>query len=417
MVQIADLFGEHGVGFLVAMTNGLVVDLLAWPWIRRRHGAVGPNTALVVPALAWLGAFVGAWGYGHYRIGQFDASAPSAAQIRVAVVQTNVPQDNKNNPSPQQLIQDWQRLLALTHQAAGGKGTDLVVWPETMVPAGLNDEAVAQYSLSDSLLGMFHRQIQSLARELETHLVVGAHGYDDWKTVPPHDTVPSYRVPTKRYNTVYLYRTDGTQWTQRYDKIHRVPFGEYIPWVDRWPWLKQRFVKHLSPYDSDYTLQPGRALTLFPVSPQGDASTAKQTLRISTPVCFEDAVARVTRTMVFGEGGLKRTDLLINLTNDGWYAGTHQGPQHLQNAVLRCVENRVPMARSVNTGISGFIDSVGRVGPLVTEDGRHQQVEGTATHTMVVDTRQTVFGRWGHGTLLCPMALAGVAMARSARRR
>ena len=97
--------------------------------------------------------------------------------------------------------------------------------------------------------------------------------------------------------------------------------------------------------------------------------------------------------MVYGNDGIKRADLLVNLTNDGWYMSPHQRYQHLQIAVMRCIENRVPMARSVNTGVSGMIDSAGRVGPLVTEGGAHQQVDGYVNAIVALDSRVTVYGR------------------------
>ena len=103
--------------------------------------------------------------------------------------------------------------------------------------------------------------------------------------------------------------------------------------------------------------------------------------------------------MIYARTGEKRADLLINLTNDGWFVGTSQGAQHFQQAVLRCVELRVPMVRSVNTGISGFIDSIGRVGPLVQEGGRIRGIEGFATKAIELDNRRSVYGRITGDTL------------------
>jgi len=115
-----------------------------------------------------------------------------------------------------------------------------------------------------------------------------------------------------------------------------------------------------------------------------------------------------------GGGAGKRCDVLINITNDGWFTGSSQGLQHFQIAVMRCIENRVPMARAVNTGVSGFIDSSGRVGPMVVVDGNIQQVDGFAVHTVMPDDRYTLFGTVGMipVTLLtittCVMVLIGV---------
>jgi len=418
LIQVADLFGEQGVSFLVAMTNGLIADLLLRNWLIRHGSNTKNRPRLVLPVVACFGVWVGAWFYGSYRINQFDDSLTDLRTLRVAVIQTNVPQNNKDHPTPTQMMVNWHRLVELTRLASQeDPAVELLVWPETMVPAGLNTEAITQYKASGSGGDQFHQNIQSLARELQTHLIVGAAAYDNWKTVWSPDKQHSYQLPAKRYNTVYHYQPDGTQTPKRYDKIHRVPFGEYIPWVENIPWLKRKFIQYLSPYEVDYTLQQGQNWTVFQIPTRQAPAHGQTAIRLATPICFEDTVARVIRTMAYDSHGLKRTDILINLTNDGWYAGTDEGPQHLQNAILRCIENRLPMARSVNTGISGFIDSLGRVGPLVTVDNRHQEVDGFASHTVRIDPRTTLFGQWGHLTLLCPIGLTMLAMIFSIQQR
>lgn len=374
LVQVADVLSEYGVSFLVAMSNGFCVDAVRGYLDKRRW----PRARAVGSGVAWAAAIGGAWLYGQYQVGA------TASQLRgggrVAVIQTNVPQDQKDRPTVDQREDNWGKMVELTREAvAKGGGVNVVVWPETMVPAALNEWALEQYLERGSWAYQYHEDLLGLAKELGVDLLVGAHASE-----------PAYR----RYNSVYLYRAQGDQWPARYDKIHRVPFGEYIPWVQEWPWLKELFLRYLSPYETDYTLEPGRAWTVFEVGSNGeDRSTA---MRVATPICFEDVIGRVCRRMVYGLEGVKRVDVLVNLTNDGWYGNGHEGPQHLQMAVLRCVENRVPMARSVNTGISGFIDSTGRVGPVVRVGQWWQGVEGYASATEKFDGRSTVFGRVGH---------------------
>ena len=209
---------------------------------------------------------------------------------------------------------------------------------------------------------------------------------------------------------------------QHYDKIHRVPFGEYIPWVESVPAMKRLFIKYLSPYEVRLHDPPRSTLDVVryrsPPSTSSALADAASTgsAYFATPICFEDAVARVTRRMVYGTNSHKRADMLVNLTNDGWYAGSHQGPQHFQIAVFRCIETRTPMARSVNTGISGFIDSAGRVGPIAVNNGKTQQVEATAAHTVRFDPRVTLFSRLGHGPAIL-LTLVTVALSLNALRR
>ena len=406
IIQIADIFGEHGVTFLVAMTNGLIADFATQPW----PASCRLNRKLKFLTALWLIVFISAYFYGYYRIRETNTSSDQL-NLNVVVIQTNVPQDNKNHPTLQQIEADWVRMMALSHQAVEQCPTaQLIVWPETMVPTALNRETLAHYQASSSERDRFHKDIQNFARTTGVHMLVGAHAYYDWKNIPTVDGQGYYQIPGKRFNAVYHYRPDGSQAPHRYDKIHRVPFGEYIPWVERVPILKKLFIKYLSPYEVDYTLRQGESWTIFSITTNQRRSTvtdhsasrflhstkvAKVT-RIATPICFEDAVARVTRQMVYSPEGDKRADLLVNLTNDGWYADTHEGPQHFQIATFRCIETRTPMARCVNTGISGFIDSVGRVGPLVKVHGQHQNVEGFVASAVQYDSRCTWFSRLGH---------------------
>lgn len=397
LAQVADLLGEHTVGLIVAMTNGLVADLCLRRWTRPWLGS-----SLAWSVAAWLGVVGAAWLYGGFRIA--GVSDPIGA-THLGVIQTDQPQDNRNAPTLEQEQADWAKLVALTRAAAAhDPAPSLIVWPETMVPAPLN-EASRDVRL-DSL--HYHSQIEELARELNTPLLVGASAAGDWiETTDRRGR--AILLPGVRYNSSYLYLPEQGQ-VGRFDKMHRVPFGEYIPWVDGWPWLRDIFFRLFVPYDFDYTIQPGAAVVRFDI-PWGsdDAPRRGDVYTIATPICFEDTVGRVCRRMVYdiGPGGAlaKRVDVLVNQTNDGWYPDTAQGPQHLQIAVFRCIENRVPMARSVNTGSSGFIDSRGRIGPIVTD------ASGYAVHQVLLDHRLTLYGRVGDGPMTVLAALAGLLVA------
>lgn len=394
LIQIADVFGETGLSLLVAMTNGLIADLIirrpVWPRLSARFRVV---RKFYSPAGIWIIAVLGSWSYGQYRIDQTADTTHLGSSI--STVQTNVPQDNKIHPTPDQQDRDFERMMDLTRRAAAGSpAPHMIVWPETMVPAALNPEAVDHFRMTRSGWGgseRYHHAIQSLARDLAVHLLVGANSHLDWTVATAKDG-QRYEVPGRRFNSAFLYGSDGKQAKVRYDKIHRVPFGEYIPWVERLPRVKDLFLRFISPYSHDYTLQPGQRFTVLEMR-------TSQRLRLASPICFEDTVGRVCRRMIYARTGEKRADLLINLTNDGWFVGTSQGAQHFQQAVLRCVELRVPMVRSVNTGISGFIDSIGRVGPLVQEGGRIRGIEGFATKAIELDNRRSVYGRITGDTL------------------
>lgn len=389
LIQVADLAGDWTISFVVAASNGFVVDVTRLVLSRRlRLRSVGPSLAL------WLVIFGGALFYG---ASTSQRTSTNTNSIRVAVIQTNISQDNKMQGTPESVLADWKHLLELTRRAIAEESKPhLVVWPETIVPVPLNPEVLRIYQArrdsgeEESL--RFHEEISALAREHQVDLFVGATSllFD----------------PFRRYNSAFHYLPSGVQSPDNYSKIDRVPFGEYIPWVENWPWLKKVFLKYLSPYgpDNDYTLTPGERRTVFTVVRDG------RNLRVTVPICFEDAFARSCLALCYDRSG-KRSDIMLNLTNDGWYPGTDQGLQHMQMAAIRCVENRVPMARSVNTGVSGFIDSAGQVMKVVEQGGKVQEVEGFAIHEMIIDPSSTLFGKVGTLPVVLLMILTGILSA------
>jgi apolipoprotein N-acyltransferase len=139
----------------------------------------------------------------------------------------------------------------------------------------------------------------------------------------------------------------------------------------------------MSPYPEEYTLTAGSpdALTVFELKPDW---------RFVTAICFEDMDGELVRRMFKpGVDGRKRANFIVNITNDGWFK-YNEMPQHLQAAIFRSIENRVPTARSVNTGISGFVDSLGRTRGLIPAGQ-----EGTSIATLELDSRVTVYSRVG----------------------
>lgn len=420
LVQSADLFGWVTVSFLIAMTSGLMVDLIARPLMKRRAtGGVRPRRTIVTAVLLWLGCMVAALIYGHQRLaGSPNADTEDTRSVTLGIVQTNVTQDNKREGTGEELLKqkltDFKAMLDLSAaSAADGDQPDLIVWPETMVTFPVNDESYALARggkldrLPPELVLFFRTEVQQHVDRIDTPVMVGAQA----SGFPTHD----------RTMNSALFVLPGNETWQRYSKMHRVPMGEYIPGPQ---WVRDLFLKHLSPYEYDYTVQPGEGIVRFELeqADPADAADGRLPVRFATPICYEDVVSIQCRKMVYGNDGIKRSDLLVNLTNDGWYPGAHQGYQHLQLAVLRCIENRVPMARSVNTGVSGLIDSSGRVGPLVSLRGQHQEVQGYVNAQAVLDPRVSVYGRVREGAwvgilVAAGLLLLGVFVPRTAQRQ
>jgi apolipoprotein N-acyltransferase len=150
----------------------------------------------------------------------------------------------------------------------------------------------------------------------------------------------------KVYNSAVMARPD-LGYVGRYDKIHRVIFGEYIPLKDLFPWLT-----NLTPFGAAFGIDAGSEMRMFEYAGA----------RIVPLICFEDTVPQLVRRMAaqVDEQG-RGCDVLVNLTNDAWFRGSSELDQHLITSAFRAVETRTPVVRSVNGGISAFIDGNGQV--------------------------------------------------------
>lgn len=374
LCQVADITGVFGVSFFVVMVNACIVLWLLY----------GRSARKLIPATLAVGAaFIAVIGYGFFRFSQ-HTTRPGPT---VLVVQPDYPQSNSGEKGASQ--EEIVRFHVIQTRAAlaSHPGVSLVVWSETMMPP-MNPEAErytaalpsAGWNARSALMCATQSAIEHLAAQFHTSLLVGGMYQSDWqiKTESNGDT---YAVPMDRRNTAYFFTPQGAS-DLRYDKIHLVPFGEYLPFRSTIPPLYRLFLA-LSPYTEEYTLTagPSDALTVFRL-PSG--------LRFVTPICFEDLDGELVRRMFKSDSGSgKRADFIVNITNDGWFR-FNEMPQHFQAAVFRSIENRVPTARGVNTGVSGFIDSLGRSGGLIAT-GK----EGTSLATLTLDDRVTFYTRCG----------------------
>lgn len=419
LVQTADLFGWPTVSFLVAMTSGLIVDLIARPLTKRKEtGALRARRTIMIAVCLWLMCMTASVIYGWQRLSDAPVLGDQdTTSVVLGIVQTNVPQSNKREGGDIDLVQkrqdDFASLIELSKASASDQPKpDLIVWPETVIVRPINDEAYALAKEGQLLPGPteeiigYREGVQQHADRTGIPLMVGsqAWGFAHERTM----------------NSALLVSPGASSWP-RYSKMHRVPMGEYIPGPQ---WVQDLFLKHISPYEYDYTVEPGKGVVVFEIDVASPEAFGVETVpvRFATPICYEDAVAIQCRKMIYNHAGEKRADLLVNLTNDGWYPGSHQGFQHLQIATLRCIENRVPMVRSVNTGVSGLIDSSGRVQVLVSDEGRMQEVAGHVNAEVALDPRATLYGGLKEGVWVgvcvgAGLMFVGVFVPRSSDRR
>lgn len=379
LIQICDIFGALGVSVLIAMVNGLAADWILYK--NRARWFCILSTLLVAILLA-----SSCW-YGLYRLGQTPEHLTQGPLV--GSVQPNVPAWVKEEMSSGQEILD--NLIIDSNQCFEA-GAALVCWPETMVLAPLNRDYLA-VSISNSDPPRYHQQIIEHAKD-NGFVLLGAHTADIGVS-------GSAYIITDQYNSAFLYRPDGQQDPKIYNKIHLVPFGEYIPFRHI-PWLFNFFML-FNPYDYDYSLTAGTDYTVFDIEADG------QRYGFGVLICYEDTDPTVTRKLVLDQDGRKKSDWLVNISNDGWYVHFKERQvipmvelaQRTAISAFRCIENRISIIRSVNTGISCLIEPTGKIrngfakGNLPNEPMARQGVAGWFVDAIPIDSRVTFFSRYG----------------------
>ncbi len=394
LIQIADIFGAAGVSFLIAMVNGLAAELI----ISVRAKSIFKIKNYLKIAFV-CGAVAATVIYGQWRIKQSDEFIETGPLV--ASAQSNVPQSVKESHQAEEEI--FNDLLQ-SSSAAFEAGAELVVWPETMVQVTLNPRILSL--LADShTYNVFDKTLREHSKN-NGFVLVGAYG-----------GVPEIREDltihlAKRYNTAFLYTPDGRQGKQTYNKIHLVPFGEVIPLKDSVPWLHSVLMK-FTPYDYDYSLNYGTDFTVFEMTAQKEQK--QKTYTFSVMICYEDTVPAIARKFAIDEDGKKRLDWLVNISNDGWFVKfknqkvmpSTELAQHTAICVFRAVENRLAVLRSVNTGISCLVDTLGRVkngffaGNLPKNATERQGMAGWFADNVPIDKRVTFFCRYGQWLEVC----------------
>jgi len=411
LIQICDVFGVYGMTFLIAMVNGLFCDLLVRPLVRSKDSRQGPKWDAAMSIMVTLCTILAAVLWGQYRLNQGHTTITKAETI--SVVQEVIPQYVKESGSSNDEI--FQKHITQTEAALAAEiKPELIVWPETMAPIWLNQEFLdldqaqrtdlartvlkgyADYdALTDEQFVEYGDLIQMEARLHHEKLTSLATRGADLLIGAPSLNKPGPGALLK-YNSAFLYLSNGSRFEKRYDKMHLVPFGEVVPFRKSWPWL-YRMLNLLTPYDHEYSLDAGTEPTVFKFE-----GKEEKTWRFAVAICYEDVMPQIPRRLAAVENGEKRIDFLLNISNDGWFvepdeqgnlAPSAELIQHLVICKFRAVENRIGIVRSVNTGISAFIRPDGTVqqkplaGTLPTSYRQRQAVAGFLTDKVFVDSR------------------------------
>ena len=299
LMQIARLTGRYGASFLITSVNAAIFVLI---FFRKRFIPAG--ILLIFPVFALV--------YGIFR---FNAPEEfrDAVTWECILIQGDLPQ--QRHGGSEEIRRAIDTYCSMSRQAAAGEKAQTVIWPECAVPIPLR---------STHPLGNIYRQeVAKLLRDSGTQLLIGTLDFDGNGDMT---------------NSAVLIAPSG-RIAGKYDKFHRVPFGEYVPGREFLPesWIKA--------FDMGRDLTAGKLLNPLPVSDE---------IRAGTVVCYEGVFSYVSAGFV-----RQGANVLAAISNDVWYPESSEPEQHLANAVMRCVETGLPMVRCGNNGGSGVVSSKG----------------------------------------------------------
>jgi apolipoprotein N-acyltransferase len=377
VIQIADLAGSLGVSLLIAIVNVFIIDVLTLPLLSRTKA--GPRlTARQNIRLCLVTILLGTTlCYGVFRV----STAEFHDGPRLALLQSNIEQSHKTFGDPFKNLADFEKLVerALSRK----ERPDLIVWPETAYPFGFItvNPAVDAKSLENQVRSIPAKKPILVSEWLEKQKDVTEHlhRWTDRIKVPMlvgtglYDHQPGI---LNHYNSAILFEP-SLRTLSFYHKMHLVPFGEYIPFIQTLPCLT-----YLTPYRGDkppslsFGTEP-RSLVLGPY-------------RLAVTICFEDTIPQVIGRFFNAVQDGHPPDVLINLSNDGWFHNSSELDMHLAIAVFRAVEHRVPLVRAVNTGLSAMVDGNGEIRAVLPKE-----IDDVLSVTVPLDDRTSFYSRWG----------------------
>lgn len=331
--QLASVFGAYGLSYLVMLTNAALAEGLIY---RRREGRPPPwRTYGAVLAL-----FLANLGFGSWRYGAVEAKLAEARTLNVALLQDDVTMEERRHTTAREDLQAWVQLT----KKIEGQEVDLVVWPEGAMPYNPSDPKVLEF-------------LGKLTKEGDFELLVGGGTSEK----APPESGRKYI----HYNSCYLVNREG-QLRGRYDKMVPLPFGEYIPFSQTFP-----FLNDLIEGPGDF--RAGKTPTVFQASDY----------TFTVPICYE---AILDAQM----WNLKDADLFVNITNDAWFGDTASPWQHAMLAAVQSMQFGRPMLRIAYTGVCMVVEPHGAI---------LYETQPFVEHTSVVPLRlaqvETVYRRGG----------------------
>ena len=353
LIQIAAFTGAYGVSFLVVAVNS-VLALVVLTLFRRRAGVGGSESKIVfgrsvnAMALVTIVMVVGTLIFGWAVVSQ----PVEGEEIKISLIQGNISQDKKWDKKYSRFIMETYENLTME---ASKESPALIAWPETSTPVSI------------TLDQLIYSKVFRLSQKAEVPLLLGSAQRRKYE----EETIKGLDYT----NAAFLIIPERQlKENQRYDKIHLLPFGEYLPSKDSIPW-RVIGVKAVRGYT------PGKEYTVFKLGPY----------RFSAPICWESIFPYITRNFV--KNGAQ---FIVNIINAAYFGRTAAPYQVLSMNVFRAVENRRYTANAANTGISCIIDPYGRVVDRVRDEtGEDVFVRGYMTGTIIPLDELTFYTRYG----------------------
>jgi len=308
MIQIADAIGVTGLSFVIVFCTSISASLIfrITKEIKTKQLRAHPDfiVGIIIVALIFL--------YGTYRL---TKEKENHIEVSVLLVQGGIDQTEKWDANSAEKIYKRYWDLTTPYLTLENADFDLVVWPESSLPYALHDKETQTY-------------LNNILSVDDYELVLGLN-----------ENIPQEGI----YNSIVVLR-GNTSNAKTYRKIHLVPFGEYVPLRSTMPFLEKLASNAIG---VDFT--PGKKAEPIKMN-------LPEPYSIIPLVCFEDTFGNLARKFI-----KDKPQLIVNVTNDGWFGKSAASEQHYANAIFRCIELRRPMIRSANTGISCIIDSTGNL--------------------------------------------------------
>jgi len=364
LIQISAVTGVYGVSFLLVLVNAALVETT---WLVRKKTE---GLTKYFPLAASILLVVLSCYYGKITIESRIQEMESGSELKVSLVQGNIAPTLDWNPAYSKL--KFLKYEELTFKLKEEK-PQLIIWPESAVDFEIRYHDEVRQNISE------------IAKEMDAFMVIGSNDI-------------KFKERKRYYNSAFFISPKG-EILGSYDKIHLVPFGEYIPYINIFP-----FLKSVIPIPEDYS--PGEEFTIFSLKQK------KGSHFFGILICFEDTFPNLARKFVY-----QGANFLVNITNDGWFGRSSAAHQQEALAVFRAVENNVYFLRGTSTGVSSVINPYGKIISTVKDSqGNETWVSGVTTERIFLPLERSVtfYTVWGDlFSILCVIVLSFLMVFKS----